>query len=148
MTAPTYKDYTVNFDPTAIPELYSDWDWLIDQKYLNNPWLMTSFGDLFFVGPDASVHFIDTLEGTITPFAENVEAAQEKLSNADVQRHYLASDTVEILKERNLILKDDELYIYVPHPIVAGKVNIDSIKVYSAKIAISLCGQLLRQMRV
>lgn len=142
-----YQNYTVGFNPKDIPTLYSDWDWLIDQKFLNKPWLMTCFGDLFFEGPDARIHFLDTLEGVITPFAENEQIAKEKLAEAENQKRFLTSDTVDLLRERNLILKDDELYIYVPHPIVVGAVRIDSVQIMSMNVVLSLGGQLLRQTR-
>lgn len=141
-----YNQFTAKYNPDSIPELYSDWDWLISKKYLNKPWLMTTFGDLFFKGPDESIHFIDTIEGTITPFAENEESAKKKLADPVIQKRFLLSETVEVLRERNLILKDDELYIYVPHPKVSGKVDIDSIQIMSMSVVVSLCGQLLRQV--
>lgn len=146
MSSSDYQQYTVKFNPEDAPTLYSDWGWLISQKYLNKPWLMTSFGDLFFEGPDASIHFLDTLEGTITLFAENEEIAKEKLAETENQRRFLTSDTVDLLIERDLVLKDDELYIYVPHPIVAGEVRIDSVQIMSMNVVISLGGQLLRQI--
>ena len=146
MKSTSYQKYTVKFNPEDVPTLYSDWDWLIDQKYLNKPWLMTSFGDLFFEGPDASIHFLDTLEGTITPFAENEQIAKEKLAETANQKRFLTSDTVDLLRERDLVLKDDELYIYVPHPLVAGAVRIDSVQIMSLNVVLSLGGQLLRQM--
>lgn len=146
MSSANYEKYTVPFKTSEIPVLYSDWDWLIDQKYLNNPWLMTTFGDLFFEDAKGGIHFIDTLEGAIIPFAPNKQSAEAQLQAPDIQKRFLMSDTVELLKERSLTLNNDELYIYVPHPLVVGAVNIDSIQVMSAKVVISLCGQLLRQI--
>lgn len=141
-----HQQYTVKFKPEEIPKLYLDWDWLIDQKYLNKPWLMTCFGDLFFEGPDGSIHFLDTIEGTITPFAKNKEDAQRMLADPLNQRRFLTSETVDLLLEKKLLLKNNELYIYVPHPKVAGKILVDSIQIMSMKVVISLCGQLLRQV--
>ena len=142
----SYEQYTAKFNPTDITTLYSDWDWLIDQKYLAQPWLMSNFGDLFFKSSDGSIHFLDTLEGVITPFAESEQNAKEKLAETATQRRFLTSETVDLLRERDLILKNDELYIYVPHPIVAGAVRIDSVQIMSMNVVISLGGQLLRQM--
>ncbi len=146
MSSENYKKYTVEFTASDIPRLYSDWDWLINQKYLDKPWLMTSFGDLFFEDANGGIYFIDTLEGAIIPFAPSKKDAEAQLEDQAIQKRFLMSDTVEILKERNLLLQKGELYIYVPHPLVAGAVVIDSIQVMSANVVISLCGQLLRQM--
>lgn len=137
---------TAVFDPKQIPELYSDWNWLIDSKFLNKPLLMSCFGDLFFEGPEGNIHFVDTLEGTITQFADNENDARNKLAEPAVQKRFLTSETVELLEEKGLSLKQDELYIYVPHPIIAGAVVIDSIQIMSMKVALSLGGQLLRQV--
>ena len=107
---------------------------------------MSSFGDLFFKGPDSSIHFIDSIEGVITPFAQNEEDAKLRLKDPATVNRFLSSETVELLRERNIVLKEDELYIYVPHPMVVGSVAIDSIQVMSTKVVISLNGQLLRQI--
>lgn len=146
MNTQPYQRYTAPFNPTDIPKLYSEWDWIISEQYLNKPWLMSRFGDLFFEGPDGSIHFIDTLEGMIVPFAENIEKAEERLGSSEAQKRFLASGTVELLEERGMKLKEDELYIYVPHPIVTGAVVIDSIQIMSMNVVTSLTGQLLRQM--
>ncbi|MGH7217946.1 MAG: hypothetical protein ACREGE_00670 [Candidatus Microsaccharimonas sp.] len=143
----SYEQFIVKFNPADVPDLYSDWDWLIDKKYLNEPWLMTCFGDLFFKTPDASIHFLDTLEGVIIPFAENEESAKKLLADATNQSRFLSSDAVTVLRERNLILRDNELYIYVPHPIIAKAIVLDSVQIMSMNVVLSLGGQLLRQVQ-
>lgn len=139
--------YTAQFEPSAVAELYADWNWLINAHYLSKPWLMSRFGDLFFEAPDGSIQFLDTLEGTITPFAENKKAAEQKISDPEIQKRYLTSETVALLEERGMKLKEGELYIYVPHPSVVGKVDVNSIQVMSMNVVISIYGQLLGQMR-
>lgn len=143
----SYKQYTANFNASDIPSLYADWDWLINPKYLDKPWVMSQFGDLFFEGPDGGVFFLDTLEGTITPFAKDQASAEERLTDEATLARYLSSDAVVVLRNRGLLLKEDELYIYVPHPIVTGAVVLDSVQAMSMKVVVSLGAQLLRQVR-
>lgn len=146
MDTTSYQQYTVKFNPDDVPTLYADWTWLVNPEDFKNALLMTAFGDLFFKTVDGAVYFLDTLEGAVIPFVKNEADFETKLADTEVQKHFLSVDAVEVLKARNLILKDNELYIYVPHPLVAKAIVLDSVQAMSMNVVISLGGQLLKQM--
>ncbi len=145
MKTTDYKELLAKFDKSNIPQLYSDWHWLIDSQALNQPIIMSCFGDLFYKHQDGATYFLDTLEGQITQFASDETDMKSKLSDADNQNTYLSSENVQLLRERGLTLKENELYIYVPHPKLMGTVDFNSIQIMSMRVVISLNGQFLGQ---
>lgn len=146
MNDTNYQQYTVKFNPEDIPTLYDDWTWLVQPEDLKNALAMTTFGDLFFKAANGGVYFLDTIEGEVVPFVKSEDEFEAKLADPEVQDLFLSSEYVKELRGRNLVLKDDELYIYVPHPLVAKDIVLDSVQIMSMNVVISLGGQLLRQM--
>lgn len=142
-----YSQYAVSFNPSDIPTLYNEWSWLVKPEELSNTLVMSSFGDLLFKGKDGKIYFLDTLEGAIALFADSEEDMTAKLADRAVQNVYLSSEATDLLKEQGLILKDNELYIYVPHPMMTGKIDLATVQIMSMKVVASLGGQLLRQIK-
>lgn len=138
-----YKQYTVSFDKNDVASLYSDWKGILDPQTIAEPLLMNSFGDLLYKQLDGAVYFLDTLEGTITKFAEDESDMITKLTISDNQNNYLSSEMVTLLRERGLVLNSNELYIYVPHPSFTGTIDMNTIQIMSMDAVLSLNGQSL-----
>ena len=138
-----YQQFVVKFPKEEVLELYSDWKGIFDPQTIAEPLLMSSFGDLLYKDSDGAVQFLDTLEGAVTQFANDESEMQAKLSDESNQNHYLSSGNVVLLRERGLALKDDELYIYVPHPSFTGTVDLNTVQIMSMRVVLSLNGQSL-----
>jgi hypothetical protein len=68
---------------------------------------------------------------------------QAKLSDESNRNTYLSSENVMLLRERGLVLKDNELYIYVPHPRFTSTVDLNTVQIMSMRVVLSLNGQSL-----
>lgn len=143
----SYKDYLVNYSNTDLPELYSDWLWLINADDLIQPSAMSAFGDLFFLKENGEVFLLDTLEGTAEHFASSREDMERQLSSPENRNNYLFSDLVTTLREKGVILSDNQLYLFKVHPLVGGQAMSDNVEVASMRVALSLTGQLHRQIK-
>lgn len=147
MNNANYSQYAVSFNPSDIPTLYSEWGWLLNPEELSTTLIMSSFGDLLFKGVDGKVYFLDTLEGAVALFADNEQDMTAKLADPKIQNIYLSSEATDLLREWGVTLKENELYIYVPHPMMSGTIDLKTVQVMSMKVVASLGGQLLRQTK-
>lgn len=142
-----YKNFLVDFSSVDLTDVYSEWMWLIDVSDLSRPLGMTSFGDLFFQKDNYEVYFLDTLEGTVELFAESQEEMIAKLSVQENLDNYMMTALVTTLREKNIKLKINELYIFNVHPIIGGEAVSSNVSVVTMRVALSLIGQLHRQVR-
>jgi hypothetical protein len=126
-----------------VSELYSDWKGILDPQPIVEPLLMSSFGDLLYKESNGAINFLDSLEGTVSQFAKDESEMQAKLSDESNRNTYLSSENVMLLRERGLVLKDNELYIYVPHPRFTSTVDLNTVQIMSMRVVLSLNGQSL-----
>ncbi len=126
-------------------ELYADWTWLVVTVQLTKPLAISTFGDLFFQ-TENGVMLLDTLEGTVAVFAANENEMWQKLADEKNQKEFLLSDLVTTLREQKQVLDTDQLYLFQTPIALGGQAVSDNVKITTARLAISLTGQLHRQL--
>lgn len=125
----TLNDITIDFSEINISELYSDWSWLFDFSEPIRPLMMSTFGDLFFQKKDMKVYYIDTVEGTLTEFAESESEFNKLISVPENMENYLLSNLVFTLIEENKILTKGKAYSFKIPMVHGGKITSDNVEI-------------------
>ncbi|MBV1855035.1 T6SS immunity protein Tdi1 domain-containing protein [Catellatospora tritici] len=136
---------TKTFTDAQYAQALESWAWLDlgDRK----PVFTSLFGDVFLVGPDG-VSYLDVIEGRLTtglwPDGAALEAA---LNTEEGQDRYLLGGLAFGAQARGLLLGPDQVYTFMPPPVLGGKVGLDSIEVYDFVMAVDIAGQIHDQIR-
>ena len=143
----TWDDITIDFSEINIPELYSHWSWLFDFTEPIRPLMMSTFGDLFFQKKDMKVYFIDTIEGTLSEFAESESEFIKLINTPENIENFLLSNLVLTLIENNKILTKGKSYSFEIPMILGGKETTDNVEISDLVVWVSIIGQIHKQVK-
>ena len=86
----TMNDLTINPSGVDMNSLLTDWEWAMPEPL--QPVLITAVGDVFAQAESGVVYFIDVVEGSITPVADDGGSFKGFLSDAQfVTEHMFPS---------------------------------------------------------
>ena len=106
-----------------IEDALADWRWLVSGTF--RPLVVTALGDLFMIGEDGSVHFLDTIAGTCAPVATSVEEWERKLGDDAQFDQWFMPGFVKELREQNPLCQG-ECYSPRHPPVLGGKFTIEN----------------------
>lgn len=126
-------------------DITSAWTWLIfDQK---NILLITIFGDLFLVGQQDEINWLDTGAGSLTKVANSVDEFQNLLKNKDNFENWFLSKLYLDLLQAGKILKQNEVYSYKILPVLGGQYDVNNIEMIDISVHFALSGQINQQIK-
>ena len=106
-----------------IEEALADWRWLVTGTF--RPVFVTALGDLFMIGEDGAVHFLDTISGTCEPVAPSVDEWKQMLRDAEQFNQWFLPGFVEALRENNP-LSHGECYSPVRPLVLGGTYTVEN----------------------
>lgn len=136
----TWDDLLVqNIDGELAARYLKEWNFLLDGRFA--PVAMSKFGDWFLQRPDGSTDELSVIEGTLTKIAASSEEFADLMNRQDWQEDHLLSLQVYDLHERGLVPTDGQCYGFAPHPILAGKIEIDQVMILTIPAWQTICAQ-------
>jgi hypothetical protein len=122
------------------------WSW-VDLRG-RTPRFTSLFGDLFLEADDGTWWFLSTMTGELElGWPSGAALAADLNTEAGQDRYLLGGLAMAAFHRRGVVLGADEVYTYVPPPVVSGSFDVDQIQVFTFTIAVNLAGQLHRQLR-
>src|SRR5690349_14299588 len=139
-------ELTKRFGDDEFARALESWAWLgLDGLA---PRFTSLFGDVFFEAADGSWWLLDTFEGDLLrPWNSRAELAADLDTEEGRDRYLMATLALGAHHRRGLHLADDQIYAYIPPPVVTGSFDVDEIQVFGFVVAVNLAGQLHRQLR-
>lgn len=135
---------TKHFPPNRYTRGLASWTWLdLSGK---TPRFASLFGDVFFEADDGW-WFLDTVEGTLTHPWDGRIPMDFTLATRDGRDRYLLAPLARAAVARGVEAADDEVYVFVPPPIVRGSLDADAIQALDFVAALNIAGQIHRQIR-
>jgi hypothetical protein len=128
-----------------LEDICSSWQWcLTDQKSII---FISCVGDMFLVGKDDTVNWLDTSIGQITKVADNLEEFEKLLNDdANVDNWFLAT-LVEQLINRGKTLKENEVYSFKKLPALGGDYSVDNLEITDISVHFRLTGNIAEQIK-
>jgi Domain of unknown function (DUF1851) len=140
------RECFIDVSAISAEDLLRDWRWLIgDQPYelLHG----TAFGDLFLRDGTGRVLFLDTMEGTLKPFAPSERDLDIVLGDRLVRRKILMPRVVEELREAGKHLGPGQCYSPDVPPVLGGQLDEENLGPTDVRVHASLMGQVHRQVK-
>lgn len=139
------NDLTVNPGNLDRESFLSDWDWLLDKSMM--PVLITAAGDVFVQSQSGSVHFLDTVEGSINDVCANGSEFEEKLKNIEFVHQFFYPQIILDMRNNGLTLDQGQCYSYKKPLVLGGQDDIDNIEVTDVAVHVSIMGQIHKQVK-
>lgn len=142
----TFEDLTKDITIVDIEDILSCWQWLVaDMKAVA---LMSCLGDLFLVGKDDSIYWLQTDDGSLTKVAEDLQEFEQYLNDEDKIDNWFLPLLVEKVITAGKTLKENEVYSYKKIPVIGGEYSVDNIEPTDMSIHFGLSGQICEQIKV
>lgn len=136
--------FTKTFSDEQYAQALDSWSWLgLDGR---KPLFASLFGDVFLAGRDGC-WYLDTIEGTLTQPWASADELELELSTEQGQDRYLLGGLAAAAAARGLALDADQVYSFMPPPVLGGGVTIESVTVESFVMAVNIAGQIHEQVR-
>jgi hypothetical protein len=136
--------YTKTFTDEQYAQALDSWSWLgLDGK---RPLFTSLFGDVFLAAADGC-WYLDTIEGALTRVWATADELAADLASEQGQDRYLLAGLAEAAAARGLALAADQVYAFMPPPVLGGGVTAESVTVESFAVAVNITGQIHDQVR-
>jgi len=128
-----------------IGDICSAWQWAItDQKTVL---LVTCFGDLFLIGPNDEISWLETGSGKLTVVSENLDDFRQQLRNQENIDNWFLPSLYSELKEAGITLKENQVYSYKQFPSLGGEYIFENIEPTDISVHFHLTGQISEQIK-
>src|SRR6476660_4195732 len=104
----TLKELTKEIEKIDVDDILSCWQWLLaDMKVVIT---ISVLGDLFLLGKDQAIYWLQTDSGELTKVADNLQQYQNYLSDDEKLDNWFLPLLVEKLIVAGKTLKENEVY--------------------------------------
>ncbi|MEV0455286.1 hypothetical protein [Catellatospora methionotrophica] len=136
--------FTKTFSEQQYDQALDAWSWLGLEG--RKPLFTSLFGDVFLAGRDGC-SYLDTIEGALTRVWASADELERELSTEQGQDRYLLGGLAAQADARGLRLGPDQVYTFMPPPVIGGGVTVESVVVESFTVAVNIAGQIHEQVR-
>ena len=139
------NDLTISPDGVEMDTLLEEWSWAMPEPL--RPVLLTAMGDAFAQGKSGAVYFVDIVEGTITPVADDGASFQSLIADTQfVTDHLFPSRGVQ-LRSAGKTLVPNHVYSHKQLLVLGGNDDADNVEVTDVSVHIRIHGQVHRQVK-
>lgn len=139
------EDLIVALDGIDRQALLEFWSWLIPGSI--HPWFATALGDLYLVGPDTEIVWLDVGLGQLQTVAANEDEFQQLVADPDNYSLWFGAVLVDSLRRAGKLLKPGECYSYWTLPMLGGEYEPGNFRIYDVVTHFRVWGPIHEQLR-
>jgi hypothetical protein len=141
----TVNQLTKDITNIDIEDILSCWMWKVtDMKAVA---VMSVLGDLFLVGKDDAVYWLQTDNGDLTKVAEDLAQFEQYLNDEEKIDLWFLPLLVEKLITSGKILNENEVYSYKKLPVIGGEYSVENIDPADISVHLAFSGQICEQIK-
>lgn len=125
-------------------DICADWLWLLDNQ--KEVILVSCIGDMFLIGNDDAIYWLDIGMAELTCVADNLTDFQNLLSNDELVENWFLPHLVEQLIKEGKVLNENEVYSFKIPPILGGDFSPSNFDKTDLSVHFSLFGQIHKQI--
>lgn len=141
----TFQELAKDITNIDVDDILSCWHWKVaDMKAICT---MSCLGDLFLIGQDDAVYWLQTDNGELSKVAEDFQQFQAFLNDEDKIDNWFLPLLVKELITAGKTLKENEVYSYIKLPVIGGEYSAENIKPTDISVHFAFAGQICEQMK-
>jgi hypothetical protein len=141
----TINQLTKDISTVDIDDILSCWTWkTADMKAVA---AMSVLGDLFLVGKDDAVYWLQTDGGELTRVADDLPQFEQYIGDKEKVDSWFLPVLVEQLIAAGKTLKEDEIYSFKKMPVIGGEYSLDNIEPTDISVHFAFTGQISQQIK-
>lgn len=122
----TINQLTKNISSQDIEDILSCWTWKTAE--MKSVAAISVLGDLFLVGKDDAVYWLQTDGGELTKAADSLKQFEQFLGEEEKVDNWFLPSLVEQLIAAGKTLKENEVYSFKKMPVIGGEYSVDNIE--------------------
>jgi hypothetical protein len=142
---PSLHNLVKEIDFIDIADITSSWQWLLGSMHAVVT--ISCLGDMFLLGDDNAVYWLQTDSGEMSKITENFEEYKEFLNDSEKTDEWFLSPLVEKLLDAGKTLKPNQVYSYKISPVLGGEYTVENIEPVSMSVHFSFSGQICEQIK-
>ena len=141
----TINQLTKDISSVDIEDILSCWTWkTADMKAVA---AISVLGDLFLVGNDNAVYWLQTDGGELTRAADDIHQFEQFLGDEEKVDNWFLPLLVEQLITAGKTLKENEVYSFKKLPVIGGEYSVDNIEPTDMSVHFTFTGQICEQIK-
>lgn len=141
----TLNELTKDLTNVDVEDILSCWQWQVAE--MERVVVMSCLGDLFLVGKDKAVYWLQTDTGDLTKVTENLQEFELCLNDENKIDNWFLPLLVEKLIAAGITLKDNQVYSYKKIPVIGGDYSVENIEPTDMSVHFAFSGQICEQIK-
>ena len=141
----TLKQLTKDITNVDLDDILLCWQWRL--AGMKGVVTISALGDIFLLGDDDAIYWLQTESGDLTKVADTLEQYQHFLGNEEKVDNWFLPLLVGKLLAAGKTLKDNEVYSYKKLPIIGGEYTVENIEPIDMSVHFAFTGQLCDQIK-
>ena len=139
-------DYLIDHSGFDWKKLLSSWEWLLEDEMEVAPWLVSRFGDLFFVDERGIVNWLNISDGELTEVASSEAEFVELLDDEGNADDWFLMGLVDEMSEAGKELGSGQCYGFRTLPVLGGEFKHENMDVLLLADYWAFCGHIHAQL--
>lgn len=145
LMTPSLMQLTKDITNVDLDDILSCWRWKL--KDMKGVATISVLGDIFLLGKDNAVYWLQTDSGDLTKVADTLEQYEQFLSDEEKVDNWFLPSLVKDLLAAGKTLKENEVYSYKKLPVIGGEYSVDNIEPTDMSVHFAFSGQICEQIK-
>ncbi|MBE7170311.1 MAG: DUF1851 domain-containing protein [Williamsia sp.] len=141
----TLEQLTKDISNVDLEDILSCWQWQL--AGMQAVITISALGDIFLLGHDSAVYWLQADAGDLTKVAESLEQYKHFLCDDEKIDNWFLPSLVEKLITAGKTLKESEVYSYKKPPVIGGEYSVDNIAPTDMSAHFACSGQICEQIK-
>lgn len=138
-------DVTINITGIDFDHVLSSWKWRIPN--IRSVVLVSCLGDVFYVGDDGGIYWLQTDCGDLTRIADDLAQFEQFLHDEEKVDDWFLPGLIEKLVQAGKVLAPNQVYSYQQLPVIGGTYSVENIVPTDIDVHFTFSGQLCEQIK-
>jgi hypothetical protein len=139
-------DYLIDHSDFDWKNLLGSWEWLLEDEMEVAPWLVSRFGDLFFIDELGIVNWLNISDGELTEVASSEAEFIELLDTGDNADDWFLMPLVDDMVVAGKTLAAGQCYGFKTLPVLGGEFEASNVEVRTITDYWMACGHIHAQL--
>jgi hypothetical protein len=126
-------------------DLLSSWRWRL--AGIETIIAISVLGDLFLLGEDSGVYWLQTDHGNLTKVADSNQEFHNYLNDDEKFANWFLPTLIEKLINAGKSLKENEVYSFKKMPAIGGDYSVDNMEATDMSVHFAFTGQICEQIK-